>query len=347
MSAQEAAVGLRPRLARLRLLRLPLQLAVSVGLLVVLWHVSGGRALARRLSGCDPAWAAAALPFATASLVAGALRWRYTARRLGQRLGVRRAVREFYLACFLSQVLPGGVSGDVVRVWRQSRRALRRASQGGEAAPDSELTEVVPTSQPAEVGRAGVGSALRAVVIERVANQFIMTICVLGSMALWPWVPGSFSALRVWAPLGGALVLTGVVLAVLALFARRGQGTGGGLERFFVDVRRALWSRKGLPAQLGLGLLVMANCLAMFYCAARAVNAPLSVFHLLALVPPALFAMSIPISIGGWGLREASAVALWAMAGLPEGEAMASSVLYGALTLLSTLPGALVLATEP
>ncbi|HEU4539472.1 MAG TPA: lysylphosphatidylglycerol synthase transmembrane domain-containing protein [Polyangiaceae bacterium] len=344
--AVQGARGLRPRLARLRLLRLPLQLAVSVGLLVALWHVSGGRALAERLARCDPAWAAAALPFATASLVAGALRWRYTARRLGQRLGVRRAVREFYLACFLSQVLPGGVSGDVVRVWRQSRRSLRRAT-GAEVAPDSELPEVVPTSQRAG---AGVGSALRAVVIERVASQLVMTLSVLGSMALWPWVPGAYAAMRVWGPIAGALGLTGLLLAALALFARRrerGRAAAGGVERFLADARRALWSRQGLPAQLGLGLLVVGNCLAMFYCAARAVNAPLSVFPLLALVPPALFAMSVPISIGGWGLREASAVALWAMAGLPETEAMASSVLYGALTLLSTLPGALVLATEP
>ncbi len=84
----------------------------------------------------------------------------------------------------------------------------------------------------------------------------------------------------------------------------------------------------------------------MFYCAARAVHAPLSFFHLLALVPGALFAMSIPISIGGWGLREASAVALWSMAGLSPEAAMASSVLYGLLSLLGALPGAIVLAVD-
>ena len=84
----------------------------------------------------------------------------------------------------------------------------------------------------------------------------------------------------------------------------------------------------------------------MFYCAARAVHEPLSVFHLIALVPGALLAMSIPISVGGWGLREASAVTLWTMAGLSPGAALASSILYGILSLLGALPGAVFLAAD-
>jgi uncharacterized membrane protein YbhN (UPF0104 family) len=303
----------------LRAWRLPLQVAVTVGLLAILWRLSGGEALVGRIAGADPAWIIAGLLFATLTLIGGALRWRYTARRIGVDLGVDQAIREFYLAMFLNQVLPGGVSGDAVRAWRHGKRVRQEEQRS-------------------------VGPVVRAVIIERVANQMVTALCILGSMALWPWMPGALSAVRLWVPLVGAATGLGFAVVAIALVVRR--GTGGSIERFFHDTREALLRRDSLPIQVGMGMLVMGGCLAMFYCAAHAVGAGLSLFHLLALVPAILFAMSIPISVAGWGLREASALALWAMAGLPAAEALASSILYGVITLLSCLPGAVVLLLD-
>jgi uncharacterized membrane protein YbhN (UPF0104 family) len=228
------------------------------------------------------------------------------------------AVREFYLAMFVNQVLPGGVSGDAYRAWRHGRRARQQELHGA-------------------------GPAVRAVIIERVANQMVMALCILASIALWPLLPGALSvSIRVL--LIAAVAVIGVAVLALALLARRNNG--GAIARFFDDAREALVRRGSLPAQVGLGLLVVGCCLAMFYCAAHAVGASLSLFQLLALVPATLFAMTIPISIGGWGVREASAVALWTMAGLPAEEALASSILYGVLTLLAALPGVVVLLVD-
>ena len=299
--------------------RLPLQLAITSILLAILWRLSGGEALLQRLAGASPVWLVAGLLFATATMICGALRWRYTARRIGADLGRDEAIREFYLAMFLNQVLPGGVSGDAVRAWRHGKR-VRQQETGS------------------------VGPVVRAVIIERVANQMVMALCILASMALWPWMPGALSAARIWGPLIVGTAVVGFAVVAIAVLARR--GTGGPIERFFDDAREALLRRHSLAAQVGMGLLIMGCCLAMFYCAAHAVDARLSLFHLLALVPATLFAMSMPISIGGWGLREASAVALWTMAGLPAEEALASSILYGALTLLASLPGAVVLLVD-
>lgn len=304
---------------RLRALRVPLQLAVTAILLVLLWRLSDGQTLLARLARAEPMWVAAGLLCVTLSMIFGALRWRYTAGRVGAGMTVERALREFYLAVFLNQVLPGGVSGDAVRAWRHGKRA-------------------------AEHERAGVGPAVRAVIIERVANQMVLSLFMLGSLSLWPWMPGAFEAVGVWVPLVGAVVVLAGALVAVALFARRGAGSR--MDRFFRDVRLALLGPRTLLAHLGLGFLVTASCVAAFYCAAHAVDATLSLFHLLALVPAALLSMTIPISIGGWGVREASTVALWTMAGLLPGEALASSIAYGVLALLGSLPGAAVLATD-
>lgn len=297
-----------------RLWRVPLQLAVTIALLVWLWRMADGEDLLRRLGQAHLGWVAAALALTVPNIVLAALRWRYTARQVGADMGLGAAVREFYMAMFLNQVLPGGMAGDAIRAWRHGRSSAAGGS---------------------------MGPAIRAVVIERIAGHLALGASVLAGMAFWATLPGALPELRIWGPILGAVAVLGAAVAAIMLFARR--GAGGRIERFLRDSRRALFSRRTLGTQLALASLVTLSCLAVFYCAAHAVQAPVSVFHLLVLVPTLLLSMSIPISVGGWGLREAVAVALWSMAGLPGEEALAASVAYGLLNLLGSLPGALML----
>lgn len=296
--------------------RVPLQLAVTTVLMVWLWRMTDGSDLLRRLQAAHPGWVAAGLTLLMVQVVVAALRWRYTARQIGAGIEVGTAVREFYLALFLNQVLPGGLGGDAVRAWRHGRRST--AQDGGR-----------------------MGPAIRAVVIERASGYLALGPGVLAGMALWPTLPGALPGMQIWLPLAGAVVLLAAAVVLVLVLARR-QG-GGAIGRFLADSRRALLSRRTIGPQLGYTALLLTGLLAVFYCGAHAVGASLSVFHLLVLVPAVILSMSIPISMGGWGLREATAVALWTMAGLPGEEALAASIAYGLLNLLGSLPGALVL----
>jgi hypothetical protein len=51
--------------------------------------------------------------------------------------------------------------------------------------------------------------------------------------------------------------------------------------------------------------------------------------------------MTLPITIAGWGIREASAAAIWGLANLTPADGVAVSVTYGIIVLLSALPGIL------
>lgn len=300
-------------------MRVLLQLGATLLLLAALWRLSDSDELSRRLGTADPAWLAAGLLLTVPVMLLSALRWRYTARRLEAELGFGRALRELYLSLFLNQILPGGVTGDAIRAWRHGRRERERA-------------------------RARMGPAIRAVVIERLSGYLSLVPVVLVGVALWPSLPGALPAMRVWAPLAGAVIVLGGLAAALLFFAR--SGAGGALDRFFADARRALLSRRAVGPQAGFALLLLAGYLAMFYCAAQAAHAPLTVLQLVAIVPAVLLSMAIPLSIAGWGLRETAAVALWAMAGLPTEGALAASILYGLMNLLGSLPGALALLLD-
>ena len=63
------------------------------------------------------------------------------------------------------------------------------------------------------------------------------------------------------------------------------------------------------------------------------------------LIAPVLMSMLIPVSIAGWGVREATAAGLWIVVGLTAEDGVAISAAYGLLVLLSSLPGALFLLT--
>ncbi len=64
----------------------------------------------------------------------------------------------------------------------------------------------------------------------------------------------------------------------------------------------------------------------------------------LVLVPVCLAAMLVPVGIGGLGLREGAAAALWPLAGHPAEAGVAAALLFGLAALLAALPGAAVLA---
>jgi len=54
---------------------------------------------------------------------------------------------------------------------------------------------------------------------------------------------------------------------------------------------------------------------------------------------PLVLAVSLPISMAGWGVREVVVVALYGLLGLPPGQGLVTSILYGLAVFASGLPG--------
>jgi uncharacterized membrane protein YbhN (UPF0104 family) len=63
------------------------------------------------------------------------------------------------------------------------------------------------------------------------------------------------------------------------------------------------------------------------------------------IVPLSLLATAIPISIGGWGVRESAFVTGFGLVGVSASDALVLSVLFGLLNFLVRLPGALIWLT--
>jgi uncharacterized membrane protein YbhN (UPF0104 family) len=254
-----------------------------------------------------PLIAAAALT--AVSTVACAWRWQRVAGALGVRIGLRAAVAAVYRAQFLNATLPGGIVGDL-------DRALGHARTSGAAGP-----------------------GVRSVVWERTLGQAVQGSLTVGVLFLAP------SALRP-APAVSAAVLGCCGLALLSVTGlrrlRRLRSTR--MARAVAsDLRAILRSGRDRASLTAASALAVAGHVLVFLLAARAVGVPAGPTTLVPLAAVVLAAAAVPANLAGWGPREGVAAWAFAVAGLGADAGVTTSVAFGVLALVGTLPGALLL----
>ena len=209
------------------------------------------RPVALRLRHLDARWAAIALALTPPLYALYALRWSFTARRLGAPLTFRRAFAEYYVSTLLNQLLPLGIAGDVARTLRHHGRL--RAE-----------------------GATTVGPAARAVVLERLSGLVGLALFVLGGAAVWlrrghwqlvpvvgvalAFVAGA-ALLAAWRRDGrAALVARGALAVQLAL----SSAAVALLIAFFVCAARAAGAVVDAATALAVVPLVLAATVAPF-----------------------------------------------------------------------------------
>ncbi|WP_106754396.1 lysylphosphatidylglycerol synthase transmembrane domain-containing protein [Pannonibacter carbonis] len=241
-------------------------------------------------------------------IVLSALRWRFTAGRLGQDFPVRIAIREYYLGSVLNQTLPGGIAGDATRVYR-----VQDDTSGGWK------------------------RAAMAVVLERLSGQFAFFVLTGIGLLAWPFVlPVPLDGIS--GPVLWGALLSSIALIVAALRFR--QVLAAWFQRLRPSLAAAFWSRGAFAVQVSLSALIVGCYVVSFLLASDAVGAPLPAVAAITIIPLCLLAMLVPLGFGGWGPREATAAALWPLVGFTGAEGIAASLVYGSLTLAGTaLPG--------
>ncbi len=307
--------GLGPRRsAARRILVGAARLGVSVALLALIaWKVGVDNTLERML-GLDLLAAIAAAALIVATFALHARRWQMVLAAFGPRWSFRRTLRETWIGYFFTQLLPSSIGGDGVR-------ALRLYQAGTPA-----------------------GTALRSVAVERIYG---LVACVLLSVAVIP-------VLAAMAPTAigtlAAEVTTLAGLGAILVLLRPGLVTRLMPRRIAEEVRQvsALFRAEARPARLlaiSLAMQVTVAAAVALLCWGLGVAAnPLLVA---ALFQPVTLISIVPISLAGWGVREGAAVAIFGAAGVPAAEALPVSVAFGALVLLTSLPGWALFAIDP
>jgi glycosyltransferase 2 family protein len=278
-------------------------------LAALLWRLGTGPFVAG-LRLIDGGALGAALGIGVLTTGACAWRWSLVAGGLGVRLPLHTAVAHCYRATFLNATLPGGVLGDV-------HRAMRHGKDSGD-----------------------VSRGIRAVVWERTAGTVISVLLATVVLLAFP------SPIRRYLPVVVALAVVATLVAVLLARFVPERGPARWLRALHTaktDIRDGLIARRKWVGVLLSTAVVLAGNLATFLVAARTAGATAPLSQLIPLTLLALLAMVLPANVGGFGPREGVAAWAFGAAGLSATQGVATAMVYGALVLVSTLPGAAVL----
>jgi len=237
-------------------------------------------------------------------------RWCVFARALAVPLSFRHALPEYLLATLLNQVLPLGVWGDITRVVRHAKAPDRGVHHGTRAA--------------------------LAVVLERASGQMGLWLVVLAVLPTWTFlIPWRASTSRALGTLG---LVAGAVAAVAIVLLPRMRASKLWQDRFRESIR-ALVAPHMLVLHFPLSLLLVFLHTSAFFCVARAFGFALSFELAIRVVPLVLVATTLPFFLGGWGIREATVAGLYHSAGLASADGVSIAIVYGCLSLLTSLPG--------
>ena len=285
--------------------------AISLGLIAYL--LSRYSPSLAKLSEIRPIWCVLAFLALSATLPVAAERWRRIVLHVGGAANRWTSFRVFAISAFFGQVLPS-VGGDLVRV---AYHRLLRSS---------------------------VGALLISIVLDRGMGIMGLLVLVLGS---YPLLSSSPHAAAFAQPAGAVaaalLVAAGVGTSILprlrtiSLWNR----VPPSLRATSNGVAWAVGSAEGLFRLLPLSVLVHLLSIVAVYAIGRSLQIDLSFWTAAGVSPLILLAQILPISIGGWGIRETAAVTILTALGVDPGAALALSLIFGTLFALATLPGLL------
>jgi glycosyltransferase 2 family protein len=300
--------GVRPHVRRW--LSAMLRVAVSIALVVWLWRRIDTTEFARQFTAQSPAWLVAAALATLAQIVIAALRWRQILIGLGVAVSSATVLSVTYIASFFNAWLLGTMGGDVARAV---------LAPGGER------------------GRAVV---VHSVVLDRILTfaglgLVILPLAMLGGGPLARSLPLMVSLIAAFIPIllvpaigpaarligGRHIPFAGVVFGLAESWSRLQRAHG----RFAVALAVAVIS--------ALALSVTAWCLS------RAQHLDVSFVDFLMLMPPVVLLSGLPISVGGWGVRENAMIVALATVGVGASAATVLSVQLGGLVALLSLPG--------
>ena len=292
-----------------------LKILISAALLYLALRKVDFYELASRFNVASLGWIGLAIAVMFLQIFVGVLRWREVSAECGAPLGTAQAMRYNVIGIFFNQTLPSSIGGDAMRLW-----LVARAGAGWRAATYSIF-----------VDRAIGLIALAVIIVASLPWSYSLITDPHGRTAL---LFVSFAALA-----GGVGFL---ILGRLPWpWLKRWWGTHH-LHACSVIANRVIFSRERGPKIVMLSFLVHVLAVVIGWCVVQSIAAPVVFGQVFQLIPPVTLITMLPISIAGWGVREATMGLAFGYAGLLTGEGVNVSLLLGLVSFIVGAIGGLV-----
>lgn len=299
-----------------------LKLSVSAILLAFLFsRIDVGRlwATARTAS---IAWLFGALSIYAIVVVASVWRWNLLLGAQGVRIAVSRLYSSYLVALFFNNFLPSNIGGDVIRIRDTSR----------DAGSMTLATTVVLTDRVLGLIALVLIAACGASLAAGGGRQAALPI-----LPVWLWA-GFFVGAAVSAPAVLAPAGFGRLLQPLRII--HPEWMDSRIEKLTTVLARFREEPGALASCFAGAIFVQAATVGFYVAVAHALRIGIGPWDLAVIVPLSFVIQMAPVSINGFGVREATFSLYFSRLGLPIESALLVSLVPTALVMLFSLSGA-------
>ena len=218
------------------------------------------------------------------------------------------------VSLFFNELMPSTIGGDTMRVI-----LLRRT------------------------GRT-LGLAAKSVLVERALGlTSLLILALFGAAAMLPLTDDSTPLWIIIATALAALACAGLLILFTRLGLRLPKGV---IRRIAQSLNETVTALHRDPTRLatliGLSFLGQLLIFVTVWLVAQALHVPLSVWHVVAIMPAIILVASIPVTLAEWGIREGAMVVGLGLVGIPATDAVTISLVYGLLFLILGMAAGLV-----
>jgi uncharacterized membrane protein YbhN (UPF0104 family) len=299
-----------------------LKLAVSIVLLAILFSRVDVDRLWQSARHASVSWLLVGLVLYFLTIAAATWRWKLLLDAQGVDMSARTLMGSYLVATFFNNFLPSNIGGDFIRI-RDSAKV---------AGSTTLATMVVLTDRVIGLIGLVLVAALGATAASAHAGR--------APSPIWPsWLWAGFvvaagaSAPAVLAPAGVTRLLQPLMAIHPEWIGERIDKLTSALERF-----------RDRPAALGgcfLGALFVQAALVVYYMAVvQALHIDVRLVDLAVIVPISFVVQMLPVSVNGFGVREATFSLYFARLGVPIESAVLMSLVAAALMIVFSLTGA-------
>jgi hypothetical protein len=242
------------------------------------------------------------------------VRWMVVLDAIKTRLPFRIAFKIYCISIFFNQTLPSTIGGDAFKIYLARKAGI-----------DLKL-------------------AINGVMLERVIALFGLILLVVLCQPFLLARIGDNPVKYLFPALAGVAISGIIILMSLDRLPKDLQTWRiiNALVNLASDTKRLFLAPQYAIKAILLGISGNILVCMFAYLTFCALSVDVSILDCLVLIPPVMLLTTLPISLAGWGIREAAMVGTFTLVGIFEGDVFAASVLFGILNIILALPGGLL-----
>jgi len=303
---------------------LAIKIAVSIILLAILFSRIDAQRLWASARQASIVWLIAALGIYFFNVLGCVWRWRLLLHVQQIDLPRRTLLGSFLVALFFNNFLPSNIGGDVIRIRDTARVAGSKTL----------ATTVILADRVIGLIGLVLVAALGATMVTGMAGHVPSPI-----WPSWLWI-GFFAAMIAAAP--AVLAPAGVGRLLQPLTVLHPEWVGDRIDSLTTALARFRDRPTAILSCFGGAVFVQVSIVFFYIAVAYALRIPVAPWDLAVIVPLSFVVQMLPVSVNGFGVREATFSFYFTRVGLPLESALLVSLVAAFLIMLFSVSGAAV-----